>query len=156
MRPRLQLERGQTLMAILFQQSGRYQIAVNLDAWSHFDGIRWTQIESEKEHKQILRQQYLCSMQDKLSKVNHWNDFKPEEAMSSKSYRWSRQLPTPNTPCLPKQTMVIGFQTLIGVLPVKCNKIHNKRNDDTACVMCGHHKETIEHYVNAKTKRYEP
>ena len=47
MRPSLQLERGQTLMAILFQQSGRYQIAVNLDAWSYFDGIRWTQIESE-------------------------------------------------------------------------------------------------------------
>ena len=86
-------------------------------------------------------------MRDKLSKVNHWNDFKPEEAMSSKSYRWSRQLPTPNTPCLPKQTMVIGFQTLIGILPVKCNKIRNRRNDDTACVMCGHHKETIKHLL---------
>ena len=76
-------------MAILYQQSKRYQIAVNLDTWYHFNRNGWTQLESEKELKKILRQHYLENMRDKLSQENHWCNFKAEEAMSSKSYRWS-------------------------------------------------------------------
>ena len=35
----------------------------------------------------------------------------------------------------------------MGVLPVKCNKIHNKRSDNTDFVMCGSHKEAMKHLL---------
>ena len=145
--PRLKLERGRTLLAILYQQSRRHQIAVSLETWSYFDGYKWVVLESDKELRQILRQHYLKDMQEKLCTENHWKDFKAEEAVSPKSYRWSRQLPSMDTPCLSRQTMVVGYQILLGVLPVKCNKIRNRRNNDTNCVMCERHKETIKHLL---------
>ena len=55
MRPRLQLEKGRTLLALLYKQSKKYQIAIGIEAWFFFDGQRWSQIPSEKEPKKILR-----------------------------------------------------------------------------------------------------
>ena len=46
MHPRLQIERGRTLLALLFRQGRKHQIAIDLDRWFYFDGIKWTQIVS--------------------------------------------------------------------------------------------------------------
>ena len=135
MRPRLKLEKGRTLMAVLYQQSRKYQLAITLDTWMFYNGQRWTQLTSDRDPKKILRAKYLSKMGSNLSKENHWADFKPEQATSTKSYRWSRQLPSTKAPCLPKQTMILGYQALLGVLPFKCNKIRNRERNDPLCVM---------------------
>ena len=154
MKPRLQLERGCILLAILYQQSWRHQIAISLEAWLYFDGKRWMIIDSDKVLKQILRQHYLRDMRDKRSRENHWKDFKAEEATGPKSYRWSRQLPSNGAPTLSKQIMVVNHQILMRVLPVKCNKIRNRKNDDTICVMCGRKPSSI-YSVVANMRKYE-
>ena len=43
--------------------------------------------------------------------------------------------------------MIVGYQTLLGVLPVKCNKTRNRERYDTLCVMCKRKKETIKHLL---------
>ena len=164
MKPRLKTESGRTLPAILFQTARKYQIAMSLDRWYIYDGLRWTEINQAVELKAWLRKQYLKQTEEKLKEVNHWNNFKPEEILSKKSYRWVRQAPTDQEPCLPRQIMVIGYQIIMGVIPVKWNKIRNRKADDVNCVMCERHRETIKHLFcscqeekikNLKTARHD-
>ena len=102
MPPRLQIETGRTLLALLYQFARKYQIAISLDNWYYYNGYTWILIKSIAALKKILRDTYLNNIQQDLSEEHHWKSFKPEEAMSTKSYRWTRQLPVEGTPGVSK------------------------------------------------------
>ena len=123
----------------------KLQIGITVDRWMIFDGQRWTEVDSVKTLKAWMLVNYLKKFDKKLSEINHWSNFKPDEPTSKKSYRWTRQSPTNLTPSLPKQVLITGYQALLGVLPVKWNKIKNRERNDTNCVMCNEKIETTKH-----------
>ena len=133
--PRLQLEKDRTLLAILFQLSRTYQLAISLDKWHHFDCGHWAEVTSAAHLRAPLRESYLNHLNTELSSEHHWNSFKTEEVMSLKSNQWICQLPSTGNSCLPSNIMTTSYQIVLGTLPVKCNKYRNRKEGDTTCVM---------------------
>ena len=69
MKPRLQLETGGTLPAVLYRIAKKLQIVITLDRWMIFDDQRWAEVDSVKTLKAWMRVNYLKKFDKKLSEI---------------------------------------------------------------------------------------
>lgn len=145
--PRLQFERGRTLVPLIYRACSRYKVRIDSqgEMWIPLRG-RWIQVEDVVMLKSHLRRTYLQYKCSELRDIIASKQWSCEFPISSKSYRWLRKDLTRDP------QYQVACQMLLNVLP--CNslkEVWTRRTEDPMdprCTLCvKRSRETVKHIV---------